>query len=150
MQIRSKWIKSEPMLEEHKNETPRAIALKPRIEIALNKISHEVTKLAYVYTELGTIEMKIRGSSNSISVNFDISGYGSSNHAELFQSRRRGMTALMSMISLETVACRLQTAKNINEVAFALTPSIAVMKSIRSALIRYVSSKQEEIAEICD
>ena len=56
----------------------------------------------------------------------------------------------MSMISLEIVADRLKTAKDIGEVVNALAPTIAVMKSIRSALIRYVSSTQEEIADICE
>jgi hypothetical protein len=56
----------------------------------------------------------------------------------------------MSMISLEIVADRLKTAKDIGEVVNALAPAIAVMKSIRSALIRYVSSTHEEIADISE
>ena len=69
MRIKSKWIKSESMLEERKGLMVKTIALKPRIEIALNNIKNEVTKLAYIYTELGMIEMKIRGSTNSYSPN---------------------------------------------------------------------------------
>jgi hypothetical protein len=56
----------------------------------------------------------------------------------------------MSMMSFETVADRLQAARNINEVVNALKPTIAVMKNIRSALIRYVSGTQEQITDICD
>jgi hypothetical protein len=79
-----------------------------------------------------------------------MSKHGVSDHAEIFQSRRRGITVIMSMMSLETVADRLQAAKNITEVASALKPTIAVVKNIRSALIRYVSGAQEQITDICD
>jgi division protein CdvB (Snf7/Vps24/ESCRT-III family) len=150
MRIKSKWIKSESMLEERKGVMVKTIALKPRIEIALNNIKNEVTKLAYIYTELGMIEMKIRETTNSYSLNDDTSRHGNINHAELFQSRRKGMTIIMSMISLEIVADRLKTAKDISEVVNALAPTIAIMKSIRSALIRYVSNTQEEISDICE
>lgn len=150
MRIKSKWIKSESMLEERKGLMVKTIALKPRIEIALNNIMNEITKLAYIYTELDMIETKIRESTDSYSPNGDTFRHGNINHAELFQSRRKGMTIIMSMISLEIVADRLKTAKDISEVVNALAPTIAIMKSIRSALIRYVSSTQEEISDICE
>ena len=140
MQIKSKWIKSESMLEDRKGLMVKTIALKPRIEIVLNNIKNEVTKLAYIYTELGGIEMKIRESTSSYSPSDETFRHGNVNYAELFQSRRKGITIIMSMISLEIVADRLKTAKDIGEVVNALAPAIAVMKSIRSALIRYVSS----------
>jgi hypothetical protein len=150
MQIKSKWIKSESMLEDRKGLMVKTIALKPRIEIVLNNIKNEVTKLAYIYTELGGIEMKIRESTSSYSPNDETFRLGNVNYAELFQSRRKGITIIMSMISLEIVADRLKTAKDIGEVVNALAPAIAVMKSIRSALIRYVSSTHEEIADISE
>lgn len=150
MQVRSRWIKSESMLEEREYTRGKTVALKPRIEVVLNKIKNEVTKLAYIYTELVAIEVKIRESNNSFSSDHDMSKHGVSDHAEIFQSRRRGITVIMSMMSLETVADRLQAAKNITEVASALKPTIAVVKNIRSALIRYVSGAQEQITDICD
>ena len=87
MRIKSKWIKSESMLEERKGLMVKTIALKPRIEIALNNIKNEVTKLAYIYTELGMIEMKIRGSTNRYSHNDDTSRHDNNNHAERYSSQ---------------------------------------------------------------
>jgi hypothetical protein len=138
------------MLEEREYTWRKTVALKPRIEIVLNKIKNEVTKLAYIYTELETIEVEIRESNSSFSINHELYKHPVSSHTELFQSKRRGMTVIMSMMSFETVADRLQAARNINEVVNALKPTIAVMKNIRSALIRYVSGAQEQITDICD
>ena len=150
MQIRSKWIKSESRLEEREYTWRKTVALRPRIEIVLNKIKNEVTKLAYIYTELETIEVEIQESNSSLPINHVVSKHRVSNHTELFQSRREGMTVILSMMSLETVADRLQAARNFNEVVNALKPTIGVVKNIRSALIRYVSGAQEQITDICD
>ena len=81
--------KSESMLEERKGLMVKTIALKPRIEIALNNIMNEVTKLAYIYTELGMIEMKIRGSTDSYSPDGDTSRHGNINHAELIPVKKK-------------------------------------------------------------
>src|SRR6185437_4771405 len=78
MQMKSKWIKSESMLEDRKGLMVKTIALKPRIEIVLNNIKNEVTKLAYIYTELGGIEMKIRESTSSYSPNDETFRHGMS------------------------------------------------------------------------
>jgi hypothetical protein len=149
MRSGSKWIKSESMLEERKGLIGKTIALKPRIEIALSNIENEVTKLAYIFDELKIIEMKIREGGNSYSYNCDLSRPNGIAHAELFESRRRGMTIIMSIISLEIVAERLRAVTEFREVVDLIAPTIAVMKSIRSALIRYVAITQEEIGEIC-
>jgi hypothetical protein len=138
------------MLEEREYTWRKTVALKPRIDIVLNKIKNEVTKLAYIYTELEKIEVEIRESNSSFSNNHEFYKHRVSSPTELFQSKRRGMTVIMSMMSFETVADRLQAARNINEVVNALKPTIAVMKNIRSALIRYVSGAQEQITDICD
>lgn len=149
MRSGSKWIKSESMLEERKGLIGKTIALKPRIEIALSNIENEITKLAYIFDELKIIEMKIREGGNSYSYNCDMSRPNGIAHAELFESRRRGMTIIMSIISLEIVAERLRAVTEFREVVDLIAPTIAVMKSIRSALIRYVAITQDEIGDIC-
>ena len=152
MRIRSKWIKSEPMLEERKDLMVKTVALKPRIELALKDIEEEVTKLAYIFTELKGMDVRVRESASSYVYNDDDRTRRDSmiTPEELFQSRRRGMTIIMSIISLEMVAKRLQTAKDFNEVVKSVAPAIAVLKSIRSALIRYASNIQEGVGDICE
>jgi hypothetical protein len=151
MQIKSRWIISEFMLEDEIDSVAKAkgVALRPRIELSLSKIDTEVTRLISLSQELKL--MCNRDKNTMISYSLDESCLQDKTRgcSNLFQVKRMLKVVMMSITSLDTLAVRLHSASDFGEVVKVLCPAIVVIKNVRSALMRYVSGSHVEIADIC-
>jgi division protein CdvB (Snf7/Vps24/ESCRT-III family) len=70
--------------------------------------------------------------------------------SDLIQIRKVSKTTIISKILFENLKIKLNTISNIVDLVSVLSPTIAVVKNIRSSLIPYIPESAGEVGEISE
>lgn len=152
MQFKSKWINPEPLLEDeskYDSSIKHRIPLKPRVDAVLKRIDFQISKLEIVANDLKSNDYEIFRNAMSL-VKENNSERARVYLSDLMQIRKISKTVVLSKIVFENLKIQLNTISSIVDLVSPLSPTIAVVKNIRSSLIPYIPESEGEVGEISE
>lgn len=152
MQFKSKWINPEPLLEDeskYDSSIKHRIPLKPRVDAVLKRIDFQISKLEIVANDLKSNDYEIFRNAMSL-VKENNSERARVYLSDLMQIRKISKTVVLSKIVFENLKIQLNTISSIVDLVSLLSPTIAVVKNIRSSLIPYIPESEGEVGEISE
>jgi division protein CdvB (Snf7/Vps24/ESCRT-III family) len=157
MQFKSKWVKSESMVEDENrcesdesdsnNSIKYSIPLKPRVDAVINRINFQVSKLEIVLKDLKSKDDETFRSVTA-SVKDNNTQYSGVWLSDLVQIRKLIKMVNLSKIVFENLNSKLSTVSSIVDLVSILSPAVALVKNIRSSLISYMPESKEEVGSI--
>jgi len=157
MQFKSKWVKSESMVEDENryecdesdsnNSIKYSIPLKPRVDAVINRIDFQVSKFEIVLKDLKSKDDETLRSVLS-SVKDNNTHYSGVCLSDLVQIRKLIKMISLSKVVFENLNIKLSTVSSIVDLVSILSPAVALVKNIRSSLISYMPESKEEIGSI--
>lgn len=151
MQSKSKWVKSESMLEENIrcNSVKYSIPLKPRIDVVLKQIHFQTSKLDCILNDLKSKDHEIFRKIIS-SEEGNNPPYSAVLSSDLAQIRKVSKVLSLSKILFEKLETNLSTVTDFVDLVTILTPAMAVVKNLRSSLIRAIPETEDEIGSVSE
>jgi division protein CdvB (Snf7/Vps24/ESCRT-III family) len=152
MQFKSKWIKPEPILEDeskYDSSVKHGIPLKPRVDVVVKRIDFQISKLEIITNDLKSTDYEIFRKAMSL-VNENNSEHARVYLSDLIQIRKISKAVVLSKIVFENLKIQLNTISSIVDLVSLLSPTIAVVKNIRSSLIPYIPESEGEVGEISE
>jgi division protein CdvB (Snf7/Vps24/ESCRT-III family) len=151
MQSKSKWVKSESMLEENikSNSAKYGIPLKPRIDVVLKQIHLQTFKIDTILNDLKSKDREIfRKIVSSTDVHH--AQYSAVLLSDLAQIRKVSKILSISKILFEELENNLSTVSDFVDLVTILSPALAVVKNLRSSLIRCMPETEDEIGLVSE
>ncbi|MFL6328646.1 MAG: Snf7 family protein [Nitrososphaeraceae archaeon] len=152
MQFKSKWINPEPLLEDeskYDSSIKHRIPLKPRVDAVLKRIDFQISKLEIIANDLKSNDYEIFRNAMSL-LKENNSERARVYLSDLMQIRKISKTVVLSKIVFENLKIQLNTISSIVDLVSLLSPTIAVVKNIRSSLIPYIPESEGEVGEISE
>ncbi|MFL6384325.1 MAG: Snf7 family protein [Nitrososphaeraceae archaeon] len=152
MQFKSKWINPEPLLEDeskYDSSIKHRIPLKPRVDAVLKRIDFQISKLEIIANDLKSNDYGIFRNAMSL-LKENNSERARVYLSDLMQIRKISKTVVLSKIVFENLKIQLNTISSIVDLVSLLSPTIAVVKNIRSSLIPYIPESEGEVGEISE
>jgi division protein CdvB (Snf7/Vps24/ESCRT-III family) len=152
MLFKSKWIKPEPMLEDkskYDSSVKHGIPLKPRVDAVVKRIDFQISKLEIIANDLKSNDYEIFRKAMSL-VKENNTEHARVCLSDLMQIRKISKVVVLSKIVFENLKIKLNTMSNIVDLVSLLSPTIAVVKNIRSSLIPYMPESEGEVGEISE
>lgn len=151
MQSKSKWVKSESMLEENIKSYPAkyGIPLKPRIDVVLKQIHFQTSKLDTILNDLKSKDLEIFQKITS-STNGNNAQYSAVLSSDFVQIRKVSKILSLSKILFEKLENDLSTVSDFIDLVTILSPALAVVKYLRSSLIRCIPETEDEIGSVSE
>jgi division protein CdvB (Snf7/Vps24/ESCRT-III family) len=152
MQFKSKWINPEPLLEDeskYDSSIKHRIPLKPRVDAVLKRIDFQISKLEIIANNLKSNDYEIFRNAMSL-LKENNSERARVYLSDLMQIRKISKTVVLSKIVFENLKIQLNTISSIVDLVSLLSPTIAVVKNIRSSLIPYIPESEGEVGEISE
>lgn len=151
MQSKSKWVKSESMLEENikSSSAKYGIPLKPRIDVVLKQIHLQTSKIDTILNDLKSKDREIFRKTIS-STDVDNAQYSAVLLSELAQIRKVSKILSISKILFEELENNLNTVSDFVDLVTILSPALAVVKNLRSSLIRCMPETEDEIGLVSE
>jgi division protein CdvB (Snf7/Vps24/ESCRT-III family) len=151
MQSKSKWVKSESMLEENikSNSAKYGIPLKPRIDVVLKQIHLQTSKIDTILNDLKSKDHEMFRKTIS-STDVDNAQYSAVLLSDLAQIRKVRKMLSISKILFEELENNLSTVSDFVDLATILSPALAVVKNLRSSLIRCMPETEDEIGLVSE
>jgi division protein CdvB (Snf7/Vps24/ESCRT-III family) len=126
-----------------------SIPLRPKIKQILYRISNEIIKLQNIFNELKTQDEELIKKLN-ISLKENNIQYSSLISSELNGNRKSIRAIWTSKIVLDTLHNQICSISSFKDLVENLTPSLTVLKSIRSLLISHIRESDHEFKNISD
>ncbi|MGQ9718745.1 MAG: Snf7 family protein [Nitrososphaerales archaeon] len=143
-----RWGKGESNnLRDRLKNTMSKDPIRPMIERATGQIQIQINKLDSACTRLNSRGLKIF-SDVVLSIQRKDTQRASMFANELAEVRKMNKMVAQAKLALEQIMLRLDTVKDLGDIALTLNPAIAVTKSIRSGLAEIVPEAENEIGEI--
>ena len=151
MQSKSKWVKSESMLEENikSNSAKYGIPLKPRIDVVLKQIHLQTSKIDTILNDLKSKDREIFRKIVS-STDVDHAQYSAVLLSDLAQIRKVSKILSISKILFEELENNLSTVSDFVDLVTILSPALAVVKNLRFSLIRCMPETEDEIGLVSE
>jgi division protein CdvB (Snf7/Vps24/ESCRT-III family) len=151
MQSKSKWVKSESMLEENikSNSAKYGIPLKPRIDVVLKQIHLQTSKIDTILNDLKSKDHEMFRKTIS-STDVDNAQYSAVLLSDLAQIRKVRKMLSISKILFEELENNLSTVSDFVDLVTILSPALAVVKNLRSSLIRCMPETEDEIGLVSE
>ena len=150
-QLEDKWAKQpQPGITEKINDVikPKG-ALKPRVQMAIKKLSLQISKLDSMLLKLQERDGKIFQRIVDATQHHDTqtSKVLSSELAEI-----RKVTKILSnaRIALERIELRLTTTNDIGDTVMTIMPTMGLMKNLKSSLGKIMPGAEQEINQMAD
>ena len=150
-QLEDKWTKqAQPGITEKINDVikPKG-ALKPRVQMAIKKLSLQISKLDSMLLKLQERDGKIFQRIVDATQQHDTqtSKVLSSELAEI-----RKVTKILSnaRIALERIELRLTTTNDIGDTVMTIMPTMGLMKNLKSSLGKIMPGAEQEISQMAD
>jgi division protein CdvB (Snf7/Vps24/ESCRT-III family) len=150
-QLEDKWAKQpQPGITEKINDVikPKG-ALKPRVQMAIKKLSLQISKLDSMLLKLQERDGKIFQRIVDATQQHDTqtSKVLSSELAEI-----RKVTKILSnaRIALERIELRLTTTNDIGDTVMTIMPTMGLMKNLKSSLGKIMPGAEQEISQMAD
>lgn len=144
--FQNKWTKPvTPGLTERINEAikPKG-ALKPRVEMAVKRLKGQISKLDNMLTKLKQRDEKIF---NRIVVATQQHDTHSSKvlSNELVEVRKVSRVLGNARMALEQIELRLTTFHDLGDTVVTIMPTIGLMKSLKSSLVKFMPEADQEV-----
>ncbi len=144
--FQNKWTKPvTPGLTERINEAikPKG-ALKPRVEMAVKRLQGQISKLDNMLTKLKQRDEKIF---NRIVVATQQHDTHSSKvlSNELVEVRKVSRVLGNARMALEQIELRLTTFHDLGDTVVTIMPTIGLMKSLKSSLVKFMPEADQEV-----
>jgi len=151
MQSKSKWVKSVSMLEENIKSNPAkyGIPLKPRIDVVLKQIHFQTSKLDTILNDLKLKDLEIFQKITSLT-NGNNAQYSAVLSSDFVQIRKVSKILSLSKILFEKLENDLSTVSDFIDLVTILSPALAVVKYLRSSLIRCIPETEDEIGSVSE
>src|SRR3990170_5633587 len=145
--FQNKWSKPvSPGITERINEAvkPKG-ALKPRVEMAVKRLQGQISKLDNMLTKLKQRDEKIF---NRIVIATQQHDTHSSKvlSNELAEVRKVSRVLGNARMALEQIELRLTTFHDLGDTVVTIMPTIGLMKSLRSSLVRFMPEADQELS----
>jgi hypothetical protein len=125
------------------------IPLRPKIKQIQYRISNEILKLQNIFNELKTQDEELIKKLN-ISLKENNIQYSLLISSDLNDNRKSIRAIWTSKIVLDTLHNQICSISSFKDLVENLTPSLAVLKSIRSLLISHIRESEHEFKNISD
>ncbi len=145
----SKWVKShQPTLADKLREAFQPSApLKPRLEWARRRLQAEIQKMDSILARLKRKDEDIFRRSVTAMQNHD-THLATALSNELAEVRKMSKLVSQAKLALEQISLRLTTVEDVGDVAVALAPASAIIRSVRSGLANVMPEAESELGEI--
>jgi division protein CdvB (Snf7/Vps24/ESCRT-III family) len=160
--MNSRWVKSESILAKDKhnnsnnNSNDQAVPLpkpggplKPRLDAVQKKIQIQIARLKELHNMLKlkdhTIFHKLM-----TSIKENDAQHSTVLSSELARARQVSRVVLLSYVALEKIIAKLSAASGFGDLVIILSPSMAVVKNLRSSLTPYVPEMEEELGIVSE
>jgi hypothetical protein len=154
MQAKSRWVKSEPSLSHEGsiydyNSVRYRIPLKPRVDAVIKSIDSQIDRLDLILKNLRSKDDEIFH--EVMPLVKENKQYSAVFLSELTQVMKTGKIVYLCKIVLGNLKVSLKSVSGIEELVSILSPTIAVVKNIRSSLISHMpDSEDDEIGVISE
>lgn len=149
--MNSRWVKSESILNDgDKVSSPKPGGpLKPRLDAVEKKIELQISRLDEMHRDMkGKDDEIFRKLVSAIKENN--AQYSTILSAELARARQVSRVVFLARITLEKMKSRLSSASDFGDLVIILSPSMAVVKNLRSSLTPYVPEMEGELGMISE
>ncbi len=123
--------------------------LRPKINQIQYRIHEEIIKLLKIFDELKIQDEEIIRKL-IVSINENNIQYSSLISSELNKIRKTGKAIVVSKIVLDTLQVQIHSVSNFKDLVETLTPSITVIKSLRSMLFSQIRASELDLRSISD
>ncbi|MEM1525404.1 MAG: Snf7 family protein [Nitrososphaerales archaeon] len=147
-QFKNKWngakgVSFKERLDSLKPQEP----LRMRLEQATRRIHAQITKLDTTLTRLKDRDSSLfRKVVAALQIHDNQTALALSN--EIAEIRKIVKIVSQAKIALEQIVLRLETVRDFGDLAVTLTPTVSIIKSIRSGLASIMPEAEHEISEI--
>ncbi|MDG6905713.1 MAG: hypothetical protein JRN20_08015 [Nitrososphaerota archaeon] len=122
-------------------------ALKPQIELAERQIQVQISKLNSISTKLRDKDAAIFNKVVTLVQKRDLQ-HANMLANELTEIRKMSKMVTHAKLAFEQIELRLNTIKDIGEIAVVLSPAVGIMKGLAPDLGNVVPDAQNEIGEL--
>lgn len=150
-QLQDKWIKqSQPGISEKIGDVikPKG-ALKPRVQMAIKKLSLQISKLDNMLTKLNERDAKIFQRIVEATQQHDTQKSRVLSN-ELAEIRKVTKILGSARIALERIELRLTTFSDLGDTVVTIMPTMGLMKNLKSSLGKIMPGAEQEIGQMAD
>jgi len=145
--MNSRWVKSESILnnDDQSVSPPKPGGpLKPRLDAVQKKIELQIARLEELHTLLKSKDEEVFLKLVS-SIKENNAQYSAVLSSDLARARQVSKIVFMSRVALEKLIAKLSSASDFGDLVIVLSPAMAVVKNLRSALTSRVPEMEEEL-----
>ena len=150
--MNSRWVKSESILnnDDQSVSPPKPGGpLKPRLDAVQKKIELQIARLEELHTLLKSKDEEVFLKLVS-SIKENNAQYSAVLSSDLARARQVSKIVFMSRVALEKLIAKLSSASDFGDLVIVLSPAMAVVKNLRSALTSQVPEMEEELGIISE
>ena len=150
--MNSRWVKSESILNnDDKSVSPPKPGgpLKPRLDAVQKKIELQIARLEELHTLLKSKDEEVFLKLVS-SIKENNAQYSAVLSSDLARARQVSKIVFMSRVALDKLIAKLSSASDFGDLVIVLSPAMAVVKNLRSALTSQVPEMEEELGIISE
>ena len=150
--MNSRWVKSESILnnDDQSVSPPKPGGpLKPRLDAVQKKIELQIARLEELHTLLKSKDEAVFLKLVS-SIKENNAQYSTVLSSDLARARQVSKIVFMSRVALDKLIAKLSSASDFGDLVIVLSPAMAVVKNLRSALTSRVPEMQEELGIISE
>ena len=160
--MNSRWVKSESILandnhnNSNNNSNDQAVPLpkpggplKPRLDAVRKKIQMQIGRLKELHNMLKLKDHAIFHKLMT-SIKENDAQHSTVLSSELARARQVSRVVLLSYVALEKIIAKLSAASGFGDLVIILSPSMAVVKNLRSSLTPYVPEMEEELGIVSE
>jgi division protein CdvB (Snf7/Vps24/ESCRT-III family) len=160
--MNSRWVKSESILanDNHNNSNNNSNdqdvplpkpggPLKPRLDAVRKKIQMQIGRLKELHNMLKLKDHAIFHKLMT-SIKENDAQHSTVLSSELARARQVSRVVLLSYVALEKIIAKLSAASGFGDLVIILSPSMAVVKNLRSSLTPYVPEMEEELGIVSE
>ena len=150
--MNSRWVKSESILnnDDQSVSPPKPGGpLKPRLDAVQKKIELQIARLEELHTLLKSKDEEVFLKLVS-SIKENNAQYSTVLSSDLARARQASKIVFMSRVALDKLIAKLSSASDFGDLVIVLSPAMAVVKNLRSALTSRVPEMEEELGIISE
>jgi hypothetical protein len=160
--MNSKWVKSESVIDSNdvdgkkKNNNYQTFSLpkpggplKPRLDAVEKKIKVQIDRLEELRS-INRLKDTAIFTKLTDTLNDNNAQHLTLLSSELTRSRQLARVLLLSCVSLEKLIVKISSASDFGNLVMVLSPTMAVIKNLRSSITSYVPEMEEELGIISE
>ena len=124
-------------------------ALKPRVEVAITRLRKQITKLDGMTSKLSERDAKLFQRIITATQQHDTQTSRVLSN-ELAEVRKVSRVLGNARISLEQIELRLTTAHDLGDTVVTIMPTIGLMRSMKSSLVKFMPNADQEISRMAE